>query len=115
MSRLTTILLAVVVTIGAGCDSLTGASDIEYRVRGTAARASITYQSSAGGTSQTTDSLLPWSYTYKADRDAFLYVSAQNSGQTGCVVAEIIRKGSTLESVQSCGAFAIATASGNNR
>lgn len=110
-----TLLSIVTLTIlAAGCDSITGASNIEYRVSGNAGRASITYQSSDGGTSQTTNSTLPWSYSWKAAKDDFLYVSAQNSNATGCVTAEIYRKSELLDVATSCGAFVIATASGTN-
>jgi hypothetical protein len=55
-----TALCALALTL-AGCNTLTGSSNIEYGVSGGAARASITYQNSSGGTSQTSDSILPWS------------------------------------------------------
>lgn len=96
-----------------GGNPLTGSSNIEYRVSGTLTgmRGSITYQSSSGGTSQTSDSTLPWSYSLTAHKDDFLYVSVQNSGRDGCVRAEIYRGDKILDSGFSCGAFVIATAS----
>lgn len=110
-SRLLLLTLALAL---AGCKSITGASNVEYRVSGTAVRAAVTYQNSDGGTSQVGDTILPWSSTFTADKGDFLYVSAQNSGSTGCVRAEIFKKGELLESGFSCGAFVIASASGTN-
>jgi hypothetical protein len=110
MRILTLGLLALALS---ACNSLTGVSNIEYRVSG-AARASITYQNSSGSTSQIADRTLPWSYSLTAQRGDFLYVSAQNSGSTGCVRAEIYKGSVLFESGFSCGAFVIATASGTN-
>lgn len=115
MKKITAVILAACTIAFAGCNAITGASNIEYRVSGSAARASLTYESAGGGTSQESNRTLPWSHSFRAERDAFLYVSAQNSGQTGCVTAEIYKNGDRLESATSCGAFVIATASGTNR
>ena len=104
------LVLAVASVSCKGGNPLTGSS-IEYRVSGTAVRGSITYQNSSGGSSQTSDTVLPWSYSLTASRDDFLYVSVQNSAREGCVRAEIYRGDRVLESGFSCGAFVIATAS----
>ena len=108
--RITITLLAFTL-LAAGCNSITGASDITYEVTGVG-RASITY--AIGGSTNQLDAALPWSLSFSADRDEFLYVSAQKDGSSACVFARILKKGDLLESGTGCGAFAIATASATN-
>ena len=88
-------------------------ASVEYLVTGTATRASMTYATANGGTAQQADRTLPWSFTTVMNRGDFVYVSAQNSGQTGCVTVEIKVRNASYRSTQSCGAFVIATASGS--
>ncbi len=96
---------------GSGKNPLTGSGTVVYRVTGTAARADLTYENASGGTSQTANATLPWSYNRPSKTGDFLYISAQNAGSTGCVTVEIVGGGNTLETSTSCGAFVIATAS----
>lgn len=84
---------------------------VKYSVGGTASRASMTYSGSGGSTLQAGDSSLPWSYSFGARKDDFVYLSAQNAGSTGCVRVTIAVDGDELETGQSCGAFVIATVS----
>jgi hypothetical protein len=86
---------------------------IEYHVTGSATRASMTYATAGNGTAQAGDRALPWSFDWTANRGDFVYLSAQNAGQAGCVTVEIKVRGATFKTTQSCGAFVIATASGS--
>jgi len=83
---------------------------ITYRVSGTARRAAMTYQTGPGSTQQT-ESTLPWSSNLQAHPRDFLYISAQNQDDSGCVEVRIQRGSETLKQAQSCGAYVIATAS----
>lgn len=85
---------------------------VEYNVTGSASRASMTYATSNGGTSQQGDRTLPWSFSTTMSAGEFVYLSAQNSGQSGCVNVEIRVRSQYYKSTQSCGAFVIATVSG---
>lgn len=111
-TRLALLLLLLAAT---GCDSITGASNIEYTATGTAQRVSLTYDSGSGSTNQIASAPLPWSFSFKADRDAFLYVSAQIIQGTGTVQVIIRKNGTVIESATAVGFASIATASGTNR
>ena len=87
--------------------------DIKYEVTGSAPSVSLTYENSSGGTSQTTGTPLPWTYTFSGKPGDFLYVSAQNDGASGSVTATIYENGSVVQTSTSSGAYVIATASGS--
>lgn len=108
-------IVAVLLTIGlAGCNEITGNSDIEYRITGLdVQRVSVTYESGSG-TSQVASAALPWSYSFKAERDGFLYVSAQIIQGTGGIQVVIRKNGDIKHSASATGFAAIATASGSN-
>lgn len=109
------LVLIALLTAFSGCNALTGASDIEYSITGlNVQRVSITYESGSGGTSQVASATLPWSYSFKADRDAFLYVSAQIIQGTGSITATIRKNGDSFKTGTASGFAAIATASGSN-
>ena len=86
--------------------------DVEYRVTGTASLVDVTYVNKGGGTSQNDDVEVPWSYSFEGNRGDFVYISAQNQGETGKVTVAIYRNGTIIESSTSEGAYVIATASG---
>lgn len=86
---------------------------VDYLVTGTATRASMTYATAGGGTAQQADRALPWSFDTVMSPGDFVYISAQNSGSTGCVSVEIKVRNAFYKTTQSCGAFVIATASGS--
>ena len=86
------VLAVMIVPCMLGCDSLTGASNIEYRVSGTAELVSLTYQTEAGG-AQISSRALPWSFSHRATRGDFLYVSAQIIEGDGSVTAAIYTNG----------------------
>lgn len=107
--------LAVLACLPIACDSITGASDIRYSVTGnTATRVSLTYES-GNGTSQVSSAALPWSYSFKADKDEFLYVSAQIVQGSGPVVVTIYDDEKSIGSQTATGFASIATASGTNK
>jgi hypothetical protein len=88
---------------------------VEYKVTSSStARASLTYENSSGGTSQLADVVLPWSYAWTGAPKAGdrLYISAQNTSNTGCVAVEIYKKDVLYKTSQSCGAFVVATVDG---
>jgi hypothetical protein len=90
-----------------------GSHTVEYRVRGTARAASLTYQNASGGTEQRHDETLPWTYQLgEAHRGQFLYISAQNSGSYGTIIAEIVIDGVVVKHSESEGQYTIASASG---
>lgn len=111
----TLLLLVCALSLSACGGSATKPSQsvkVEYFVTGSASRASMTYATAGGGTAQQADRALPWSFNTTMATGDYLYISAQNSGSTGCVSVEIRTRGSYYKSTQSCGAFVIATASG---
>jgi hypothetical protein len=100
----------------AGCSLISaltgpGDSDIEYRVSGTAIKASVRYETESG-TSENSSITLPWTFTREAESDDLLYVSAQITEGDGTVTAAIYKSGQLINSATSTGAGAIATASG---
>jgi len=87
--------------------------DVEYRVTGSAQTVDITISNEGGGTSQFADQPVPWSYEFEGEEDDFVYVSAQNQGETGTVTATIYKDGKKFKNSTSSGAYVIATASGS--
>jgi hypothetical protein len=111
--RVDRLMLALVLIAMGGCkgtNPLTGSATIEYRASAQT-RVSVTYATTGGGTAQQNDVPSRWSTTISAQRGDFLYISAQQGNTTGCVLVRIIRGGNDIQSGQSCGPFAIATAS----
>ncbi|MBA7555123.1 hypothetical protein ES705_47776 [subsurface metagenome] len=84
---------------------------VEYKISGTAKSVSVTLSNPTGGTEQYSDVDLPKSYSYKYFSDNFLYISAQNNGETGTVNVKCYYKGQLKDSAHSEGAYVIATAS----
>lgn len=83
---------------------------VEYIV--TCGSCDITYSNSGGNTQQETISSR-WTYTFKGEKDQFLYVSAQNNSSSGTVDVVIKVDGVAFKSANSSGAYVIATASGS--
>ena len=110
MRRWIPILILVAVTACDGKNPLTGSGTVIYRVSGSATRADVTYEASSG-VAQQSNVTLPWSTTRASKTGDFLYISAQNRENSGCVSVQIVSGDNVLESNQSCGAFVIATAS----
>jgi|SRR3990172_6512500 len=83
-----------------------------YKVTGTASRASLTYENAQGGTEQTVVSI-PWQESMIVDSGDFLYLSAQNEGESGSVTCEIWVDGVKWKESTSRGAYVIASCSGS--
>jgi hypothetical protein len=114
MRRRSAVLLLCLLAF-AGCDSLLGNSNIQYDVTGSGVtKVSLTYENSDGGTSQISSATLPWSYSFKAKKDDFLYVSAQITEGTGTITVTIRKNDKTYKTSNASGFAAIATASGSN-
>ncbi|MFH1051219.1 MAG: hypothetical protein V1779_09880 [bacterium] len=86
---------------------------VEYKISGTAIKVDVTLNNSSGGTEQYDDVTLPHSYQYRSFNDNFVYISAQNQGQSGSVTVSIYHKGILFKTSTSSGAYVIATASGS--
>ena len=111
-------LMVVVAFIAALVVTACGVTDrttyqVKYEVTGTAQSASLTYQNKDGGTSQESDVVLPWTYSFEGESGDFVYISAQNSGETGSVITTIYRDGDVFKTSTSTGAYVIASASGS--
>jgi len=88
-------------------------ASVEYRVSGTAATVDLTISNSSEGTEQYSDISLPWSLKFTGAKGNFIYVSAQNNGQSGTVTSTIYINGQSFKTATSSGAYVIATASGS--
>ena len=86
---------------------------VEYKISGTAQKVDVTLSNSSGGTEQYDNVYLPHSYKYREFYDSFVYISAQNQGETGSVTVSIYHKGTLFKTSTSSGAYVIATASGS--
>lgn len=89
------------------------AADVEYVVQGVRSFV-ITISNEGEGTSQFTHVNLPWSYKFShpVPTGQFLYVSAQNDLDNGCIRVQIYKLGILYKDSQSCGAYVIAEADG---
>ena len=85
---------------------------VTYKVSGSASEASMTYSNSSGGTEQK-KTYIPWQTSFTAEPSTFLYVSAQNQGDTGSVTCEIWVDGELYKTSTSSGAYTIASCSGS--
>jgi len=89
-----------------------GKSDYYYEVTGTASRFSVTIEGAPKGTSQYSDVISGWKYTWTQSGERFLYVSAQNQTGSGTVTVKIYKNGKVLTQQTSSGAYVIASTSG---
>jgi len=110
-AKILAILLPLALLVG--CEESDDSIEVEYRVTGTAVTVDLTIRNEDGGTSQFTDMPVPWSYSFVGEKGDFVYVSAQNQGNTGTVTATIYRDGKQFKTSTSSGAYVIATASGS--
>ena len=102
-------LSAQVTTLSA--EAARGLVEVVYSVTGSAGSVSITQRNVGGGTEQY-DSSLPLSRSFWIRPGSFLYISAQNNGDSGDVNCAITRSGRTVQTASSSGAYVIATCSG---
>jgi hypothetical protein len=84
-----------------------------YRVRGAsgARRASLTFTTPDGSSSQVAEVALPWTHMAPRAAGQHLYVSAQNLDDAGSLTVEILRDGEIFRTARADGRFAIASAS----
>jgi hypothetical protein len=85
---------------------------ITYEITGTARAVNITLNNPTGGTEQYANVGLPSKFTYDSFSDFFLYISAQNQGESGTVTVSIYVNGKLYKTSTSSGAYVIASASG---
>ncbi len=86
---------------------------VTYNLSGTAPTVNITINNKDGGTEQFSNISLPWSYSFEAYSDFFMYLSAQNQGSAGSVTATINVNGGQYKTSTSSGAYVIASVSGS--
>lgn len=106
-------LLLLSALLFSACSLFDTTIDVEYRVTGSAETVDITISNEGGGTSQFSDQPVPWSYEFEGEEDDFVYVSAQNNGETGSVAVTIYTDGDRFKTSTSSGAYVIASASGS--
>lgn len=87
-----------------------GLETVTYRISGSADSAMITYTTPSGQEQHTKS--LPWSRKLKVSAGDFLSISAQNQGEGGTIVCEILLNGQVLKRSKSSGAYAIASCDG---
>ena len=86
--------------------------EVTYKVFGKgASKASLTLETPDGTSQQ--DVHLPWQQSYTFAPGSFVYLSAQNQSDSGCITAQIVVEGKTWKEVESCGAYVIASVSGS--
>jgi len=85
----------------------------DYEVKGTAKNATISYMNESGSISQETEAQLPWKRSSKGSLGDIVGIFAQNNGETGNLVVEIVKEGKVLKSGEATGSFGVATAAGS--
>lgn len=107
------ILIVVLLASSASCPGPSTTSySVEYQVTGSASTVFVTYENENGGTSQIASAIVPWSHTFTANSGDFVYISAQNNGDSGSVTVTILEDGNVFKTSTSSGAYVIADASG---
>jgi hypothetical protein len=86
---------------------------VTYYVTGSASSVSVTYQNGTGGTEQRDAVSLPWNATFDMDEGDFVYLAAQNQGDSGTVTCSIRADGQLVKQSTSTGAYVIASCSGS--
>jgi hypothetical protein len=86
---------------------------VTYKVKGSASRASLTYENAEGGAEQA-DITVPWEKSFTFKRGDFVYISAQsNDDWDRTITCEIWVDGKKWKSSTSSGRFVIATCDGS--
>ncbi len=85
--------------------------EVEYKITGTASKVFVTLSNATGGTEQFDNVHVPHTYTFEKFTNWFLYVSAQNLGESGSVTVTIYLNGAVVATSTSSGAYVIADAS----
>lgn len=97
-----------------GCGDLTTTSSVvKYEITGSASKVDVTLNNETGGTEQFTGVSVPHTYIFNDYTDWFLYISAQNQGESGSVTVTIYVDGALFKTSTSSGAYVIASASGS--
>lgn len=85
---------------------------VVYSIGGTASSASLTLTNASGNTEQVESVTIPYQRTLTIPCGDFVYISAQNNGESGSVTCRITSDGASIETAESSGAYVIATCSG---
>lgn len=89
---------------------------VTYRWSGTAGGVNVTMTNRQGNTEQASDRANDQELTIGSmRRGEFVYISVQNTGESGSVECEIEVDGTVIERASSTGAYVIATCSGTVR
>jgi hypothetical protein len=87
--------------------------EVTYRWSGTARSASVTIENSQGNTEQASNAAVPEDITFQSRDDMlFLYLSAQNNGESGTLLCELVVDGIVVETSRASGAYTICDVSG---
>jgi Mycobacterium membrane protein len=111
------VLVGVLILLGGRTGGATsprtagGVYTVQYQVQGTAKGASLTYQN-AGGDTEQKDVSVPWAVSLTMREGHFVYVLAQNKGETGTITCKILLDGVVVKTAESSGAYKIASCSG---
>lgn len=113
MKRLILVLFVLLLSSCSVVDPDADKRKVTYLISGSAPSVDITMSNSSEGTEQYSGVAIPWTTSFDSKKDAFLYISAQNNGESGTVSVQISVDGKTFKTASSSGAFVIATASGS--
>lgn len=112
------VLLPAACSSDLGSSGVAGTARVTYKVGGTATSADLTMQTQSGS-SQQNGVAVPLraqsgdeGLTFVVSHGAFVYVAAQNTGESGTITCEIDVDGLPIASNESSGGFAIAQCSG---
>lgn len=84
---------------------------VMYTVESSPAGFDITYENSSGGTSQEDITGSTWDYSFTANNDDFLYISAQAGNENTTITVKIFLDGVMAKESTSSGDYVISTAS----
>ncbi len=87
--------------------------DIRYEVSGSAELVNVTYENGSGGISQITNVALPWSHNFSSEPGEYVYLYAQNQGETGSITVTIYKDGEVFRRATSEGENVVASVSGD--
>jgi len=119
MKKILLIALGLFLLLGACVLTDQGPFEITYKVFGSGtSEASLTFETPEGTSQQVVT--LPWQRSYSFPAGSFVYLSAQNEEDYGCITAQILVdvevEGRTWreswKKVESCGGYVIASVSG---
>ncbi len=111
------LLVLVGMLLSVACQSQEGtvpqsATAVAYSITGTADKVMVTLSNATGGTEQYNNVSVPNTISYSSFPGWFLYIAAQNQGESGSVTVAIYVNGKLFKTSSSSGAYVIASASG---